>query len=83
MLVVVHTTAYTVIGPKDELQHIDYADKVSHFDYPRFPEPMGVFRAVEHDVYEEMVRGQNRTAEKKGIGDLQSLITGDETWTVA
>jgi hypothetical protein len=41
VLVVLHTTAYTVIGPKDELQHIDYADKVSHFDYPRFPEPIG------------------------------------------
>ena len=41
LLVVLHITAYTVIGPKDELQHVDYADKVSHLDYPRFPEPIG------------------------------------------
>jgi hypothetical protein len=41
VLVVLHTTAYTVIGPKDELQHIDYADKVAHLEYPRFPEPIG------------------------------------------
>jgi hypothetical protein len=41
VLVVLHATAYTVIGPKDELQHIDYADKVAHLEYPRFPEPIG------------------------------------------
>lgn len=39
--VAIHVSAYTVVGPKDELQHMDYADKVSHFHFPRFPEPIG------------------------------------------
>ena len=38
MLVAAHLTSYTEIGPIDELQHIDYADKVGHFSVPRFPE---------------------------------------------
>src|SRR5947209_19307656 len=38
VLVVAHVTSYTEIGPIDELQHIDYADKLGHFTVPRFPE---------------------------------------------
>ena len=41
VLVVAHTTSYTKIGPIDELQHIDYADKVAHFEFPRFAETVG------------------------------------------
>ena len=51
--------------------------------YPEFPEPLGVFRAVEHERYGQLVRRQNEQAiEKLGKGDLQQLVTGDETWTV-
>jgi 2-oxoglutarate ferredoxin oxidoreductase subunit beta len=51
--------------------------------YPEFPEPMGVFRAVEQERYVDLVRRQNDAAvAKMGAGDLQRLITGDETWTV-
>ena len=38
VLVAAHVTSYTEIGPIDELQHIDYADKLGHFTVPRFPE---------------------------------------------
>jgi hypothetical protein len=42
-----------------------------------------VFRAVKNDVYGDIVRRQNQQAiAKMGEGDLQHLITGDETWTV-
>ena len=56
---------------------------LSRMRYPDFPEPLGVFRAVEADRYDETVRRQNQQAiAKLGEGDLQKLITGDETWTV-
>ena len=57
---------------------------LSRMRYPDFPEPLGVFRAVEQDRYVDLVRRQNKQAtEKLGAGDLQKLVTGDETWTVS
>jgi len=56
---------------------------LSRMRYPEFPEPLGVFRAVEQEVYDENVRSQNTVAiAKQGAGDLQHLLSGDETWTV-
>jgi 2-oxoglutarate ferredoxin oxidoreductase subunit beta len=56
---------------------------LSRMRYPDFPEPLGVFRAVDHEAYNEMVRAQNDQAiATRGQGELQSLLTGDETWTV-
>jgi len=57
---------------------------LSRMRYPEFPEPMGVFRAVEHERYVDLVRKQNEAAVAKlGPGNLQKLVTGDETWTVS
>jgi 2-oxoglutarate ferredoxin oxidoreductase subunit beta len=57
---------------------------LSRMRYPEFPEPLGVFRAVEQDRYVDLVRRQNKQAtEKLGTGDLQKLVTGDETWSVS
>jgi len=59
------------------------AFQLSRLRHPEFPEPLGVFRAVEAERYGEIVRRQNQQAiAKSGEGDLQKLITGDETWTV-
>ena len=56
---------------------------LSRMRYPEFPEPLGVFRAVEQERYAELVRRQNEQAiAKLGRGDLQKLVTGDETWEV-
>jgi 2-oxoglutarate/2-oxoacid ferredoxin oxidoreductase subunit beta len=56
---------------------------LSRMRHPDFPEPLGVFRDVEQDRYVDLVRRQNKAAtEKLGAGDLQKLVTGDETWTV-
>jgi 2-oxoglutarate ferredoxin oxidoreductase subunit beta len=50
---------------------------------PRFPTPLGVFRAVEGPTYEEGVRAQvQREIDTKGAGDLAKLLAGPETWTV-
>jgi len=53
-------------------------------DEMSFPEVIGVLRAVEHPMHHELVQKQvaDLTA-KKGRGNLQELLTGDETWTVS
>ena len=57
---------------------------LSRMRYPDFPEPLGVFRDVEQQRYGDLVRAQNKAAtERSGPGDLQKLITGDETWAVS
>jgi 2-oxoglutarate/2-oxoacid ferredoxin oxidoreductase subunit beta len=56
---------------------------LSRMRHPEFPEPLGVFRAVDHERYGDLVRRQNETAViRNGQGDLQKLISGHETWTV-
>jgi 2-oxoglutarate ferredoxin oxidoreductase subunit beta len=75
---------------KDDLLHHDektpeptLAFLLSRMRYPEFPEPLGVFRAVEREKYAELVHGQIEAAvRQQGEGDLQQLITGEETWTV-
>lgn len=72
----------------DLLTHDEHAEDpslaymLSRFRYPEFPEPMGIFRDVQRDLYENLVRNQVETARQKTPATLQSLITGDETWTV-
>jgi 2-oxoglutarate ferredoxin oxidoreductase subunit beta len=56
---------------------------LSGLSQPDFPEPLGVFRAVERDTFESRVHEQIRAARaQRGTPDLQSLIDGNETWTV-
>jgi 2-oxoglutarate ferredoxin oxidoreductase subunit beta len=56
---------------------------LSRMRAPDFPEPLGVFRDVQKPVYGELVHEQiNQAIKLRGEGDLQSLVTGTETWTV-
>lgn len=48
-----------------------------------FPEVVGVLRAADHPIHHEQVQAQvDEALTKRGKGDLQALLTGDETWTV-
>src|SRR4051794_26863059 len=48
-----------------------------------FPEVVGVLRAVERPVHNELVEAQvSEVTRSRGKGNLQDLLTGDETWTV-
>jgi 2-oxoglutarate ferredoxin oxidoreductase subunit beta len=50
---------------------------------PDLPRPMGVFLAIDRPPYEELVQQQIAKAKtKKGEGDLQKLLDGDETWVI-
>jgi 2-oxoglutarate ferredoxin oxidoreductase subunit beta len=57
------------------------------FDNPtdenHLPRPFGVFYAVQRACYDDLVIAQIQdTIDTKGIGDLDALIAGKETWTV-
>ena len=57
---------------------------LSRMRYPEFPEPIGVFRAVDAPKYDAEVNRQiEATREKKGEGDLNALLNSGDTWTVA
>jgi len=48
-----------------------------------FPEPIGVFRAIDAPRYDvELNRQIEQAREKRGPGDLQNLFASGETWTV-
>jgi 2-oxoglutarate ferredoxin oxidoreductase subunit beta len=50
---------------------------------PALPRAMGVFASLDHPTYEDlMVRQIEKAKAKKGEGDLQELLDGDETWVI-
>ena len=56
---------------------------LSRMRYPDFPEPMGVFRAVDRPLYDVELNNQIKEARaKKGRGSLEELFHSGDTWTV-
>src|SRR5918998_1054746 len=56
---------------------------LARMEYPDFPQPVGIFRAVERDTYEDMMEAQITAAvEKQGAGSLEKLINSGDTWIV-
>jgi 2-oxoglutarate ferredoxin oxidoreductase subunit beta len=48
-----------------------------------FPQPVGIFRAVERSTYEDLMAGQIAAAIlKQGAGNLEKLMNSGDTWTV-
>ncbi len=57
---------------------------LSRMRYPEFPEPIGVFRAIDCPRYDHELNNQVAMARaEKGEGDLEKLFNSGETWTVA
>jgi 2-oxoglutarate ferredoxin oxidoreductase subunit beta len=78
-----------VIKEDDLLFHDEKANDpslaylLSRMHHPNFPEPIGVFRAVERPTYEELIVGQVKSAvASKGPGTLEALFDDGETWVV-
>jgi 2-oxoglutarate ferredoxin oxidoreductase subunit beta len=60
-----------------------YAFALASLSRPRFPLPLGVFRAVEKSTYDELLEAQVASArEQRGEGDLAALLHSGDTWTV-
>ena len=56
---------------------------LSRMRHPEFPEPIGVFRAVDRPKYDQELNRQIETAcEEKGKGDLHELFHSGDTWEV-
>ena len=46
--------------------------------------PLGVFRSVDSEVYDDLMSEQLETArESRGEGDLEGLLHSGDTWTVS
>jgi 2-oxoglutarate ferredoxin oxidoreductase subunit beta len=60
-----------------------YAFALASLTRPRFPLPIGVFRAVERPTYDAMLDLQVRDAvAQHGLGDLGALLNSGDTWEV-
>jgi 2-oxoglutarate/2-oxoacid ferredoxin oxidoreductase subunit beta len=56
---------------------------LSRMRRPDFPEPIGVFRDVVTETFEEAVLGQIQEAvTQRGPGNLQKLFNSGDTWKV-
>jgi len=56
---------------------------LARMEQPDFPQPVGIFRAVERATYEDMMIGQIDAAiAKSGAGSLEKLINSGDTWVV-
>jgi 2-oxoglutarate ferredoxin oxidoreductase subunit beta len=77
------------IAEDDLLIHDEKAEEpslaylLSRMVYPRFPECVGVYRAVERPTYDEVLNRQIEDVIKaKGRGKLEDLFASDDTWVV-
>lgn len=78
------------INEDDLLFHDEKAEEpslaylLSRMRNPEFPEPIGVFRAVDRPKYDEELNNQIDAAIKaRGKGDMNTLFNSGETWTVS
>ncbi|OVE82475.1 hypothetical protein BVY04_00770 [bacterium M21] len=65
-------------------QDPSYAYRLSQMDYPEHPIPIGIFRQVQAETYENQVVEQVKEATNiQGRRNLQALLRGDDYWEVA
>ncbi len=56
---------------------------LSRMEYPEFPQPVGIFRDVQRETYEDLLAGQiDEAVAKKGRGSLDQLINSGDMWVV-
>src|ERR1051325_1390203 len=56
---------------------------LARMEQPEFPQPVGIFRAIERPTYEEMMSDQDNAAiAKSGAGNLEKLLNSGDTWVV-
>ena len=65
------------------LEDPSVAFMLARMEQPDFPQPVGIFRAVERATYEDLMTNQiNDAIAKTGPGSLDKLINSGETWVV-
>jgi len=67
----------------DEQANPAYAYMLGLMQYPEFPTPVGVLRAVDKPAYDDLAAGQIEAAiDKKGRGEIHKLLRSGMTWEV-
>jgi 2-oxoglutarate ferredoxin oxidoreductase subunit beta len=70
----------------DETDRVKATILTRFFDNPvmenHLPRPFGIFYTEERGTYEDGVNEQIERAQQKGLGDLDKLLKGRETWMV-
>jgi 2-oxoglutarate ferredoxin oxidoreductase subunit beta len=67
----------------EKAEEPSFAYLLSRMQQPEFPEPIGVFRAVDRPKYDESLNRQlEEAAQAQGAGDLDELFNAGDTWTV-
>ena len=59
-----------------------YAFALASLQRPDFPLPIGIFRAVQKETYENLLMYQVADARAKAKGDLHALLHSGDTWEV-
>jgi 2-oxoglutarate ferredoxin oxidoreductase subunit beta len=77
------------VAVDDLLMHNEKAEEpslaylLSRMVYPRFPECVGVFRAVDRPCYDDLLNAQiEQVINAKGKGKLEELFASEDTWVV-
>ena len=56
---------------------------LARMEFPAFPQPVGIFRAVERETYEDLMARQIEDAvTRQGHGQLEKLIHSGDMWVV-
>ena len=55
---------------------------LSRMTYPKFPEPIGVFRAIQKPTYNDMLEQQMEESRQTVTKSLEEIIKGEENWIV-
>ena len=56
---------------------------LARMEFPDFPQPVGIFRSVERETYEDLMTHQiEESVALKGRGQLEKLIHSGDMWVV-
>ncbi|MCG9127913.1 2-oxoacid:ferredoxin oxidoreductase subunit beta [Candidatus Poribacteria bacterium] len=77
-------------GTDDLIVHDQYTEDttLANFlarmsDMSEMPRPIGIFRSVQHECYEDMMTNQiAQVKQQKGEGDLNAILNAGDTWVV-
>lgn len=61
---------------------LERAIQLNALNFPEFPLPIGIFRAVQRPIYEEEIRDQVLHAKNTHPADLAGLLHSGKTWKV-
>lgn len=77
-------------GTDGLIVHDQYADNTTLANFlarmnemPEMPRPIGIFRSVQQECYEDMMTEQiEATKQQRGEGDLKAILNAGDTWVV-